>query len=69
MVELGDRFKDTPADAAAVAPRPAAEAVQALTRLGYAPAQAETAVSAVLAEGTVETARLIRDALKRLAVK
>ncbi len=69
VVELGDRFKDAVVELSAAPPGPAEAAVQALARLGYAPAQAEEAVSAVLDAGALDTARLIRDALQRLARK
>jgi holliday junction DNA helicase RuvA len=67
VVELGDRFKESPRDLSAAEPRPAEEAVQALGRLGYSAAQAEEAVRSALAGGATDTARLIRDALQRLA--
>lgn len=67
VVELGDRFKEPARDLPAAEPRPAEEAVQALTRLGYAAAQAEDAVRSALAGGSTDTARLIREALQRLA--
>jgi Holliday junction DNA helicase RuvA len=67
VVELGDRFKDVPHDLARTGPRPGEEAVQALVRLGYAAAQAEEAVRAVLTGGVTETAKVIREALQRLA--
>ena len=57
----------SPHDLPAAGPRPAEEAVQALARLGYAAAQAEDAVRGALAGGATDTARLIRDALQRLA--
>jgi len=69
VVELGDRFKDATPGLSAAPPGPAEAAVQALARLGYAPAQAEEAVGAVLGGGALDTARLIRDALQRLAGK
>jgi Holliday junction DNA helicase RuvA len=69
VVELGDRFKEVPQDLAPATSRPGEEAVQALVRLGYAAAQAEDAVRGVLAGGLTDTARLIRDALQRLAAK
>jgi Holliday junction DNA helicase RuvA len=67
VVELGDRFKEAPRDLPAAEPRPGEAAVQALTRLGYAAAQAEEAVRGALTGGATDTARLIRDALQRLA--
>jgi Holliday junction DNA helicase RuvA len=69
VVELGDRFKEVALDLPPAAPRPGEEAVQALVRLGYAAAQAEEAVRAALATGATETAKLIRDALQRLATR
>ncbi|HEY7683545.1 MAG TPA: Holliday junction branch migration protein RuvA [Gemmatimonadales bacterium] len=69
VVELGDRFKDSPQDLAPAEPRPGEEAVRALTRLGYAPSQAEGAVRDALAGGLTDTAKLIRDALQRLAAR
>jgi Holliday junction DNA helicase RuvA len=69
VVELGDRFKDVPADIAAAAPRPGEDALQALVGLGYPAAVAEDAVRGIMAEGTTETARVIRLALQRLAGK
>jgi Holliday junction DNA helicase RuvA len=67
VVELGDRFTESPRDLPAAEPRPAEEAVQALARLGYAVTQAEDAVRSALAGGATDTARLVRDALQRLA--
>lgn len=69
VVELGDRFKDVPSDLARTGPRPGEEAVQALARLGYSVAQAEEAVREVLTGGVTDTARVIRDALQRLATR
>jgi Holliday junction DNA helicase RuvA len=69
VVELGDRFKEAPRDLPAAEPRPGEAAVQALTRLGYAAAQAEEAVRGALTGGASDTARLIRDALQRLATR
>jgi Holliday junction resolvasome RuvABC DNA-binding subunit len=69
-VELSDRFTDlplaaTPAEAARAAPADAA--VLALGKLGYAPAAADEAVRAALADGTAdETAALVRRALQHL---
>ena len=47
----------------------AAEAISALTNLGYQPAQASQAVAAAITElgDTADTARLIRRGLKELA--
>jgi Holliday junction DNA helicase RuvA len=69
VVELGDRFKDVPQDLARAGPRPGEEAVQALVRLGYAAAQAEEAVRAVVTGGATDTAKVIREALQRLATR
>lgn len=69
VVELGDRFKDTPHDLPLSGPRPGEEAVQALVRLGYVAGQAEEAVRGALSGGLTDTAKVIRDALSRLAVK
>lgn len=68
VVELGDRFKDVPVEVGA-APRPGEDALQALVGLGYPAAVAEDAVRAIIAEGTTDTARVIRQALQRLAGK
>jgi holliday junction DNA helicase RuvA len=68
VVELGDRFKDVPAEVSS-APRPGEDALQALVGLGYPAAVAEDAVRAIMAEGTTDTARVIRQALQRLAGK
>ncbi len=67
VVELGDRFKEVPLDLAPAGPRPGEEAMQALIRLGYAAPAAEEAVRGVLADGVTETAKVIREALQRLA--
>lgn len=67
VVELADRFGDALRDVPHAGPRPGEEAVQALVRLGYAPAQAEDAVRGALVEGVTDTARVIREALQRLA--
>jgi Holliday junction DNA helicase RuvA len=69
VVELGDRFKDLAFDLPPAAPRPGEEAVQALVRLGYPAATAEDAVRGALAAGVMETAPIIREALRRLAGK
>lgn len=68
IVELGDRFEETPADVP-VAPGPGGEAVQALIRLGYAAPQAEEATRRAIAEGITETAKVIRHALQTLSTK
>ena len=69
IVELTDRFGDIPVDLPAAVPRPGEEATQALIRLGYPAPAAEEAVRATLAAGITDTARLIRDALHRLAAR
>ena len=69
VIELGDRFKDTPHDLPLAGARPGDEAVQALVRLGYVAAQAEEAVRGAIAGGLTDTAKVIRDALTRLATK
>ncbi|MEO8635332.1 MAG: Holliday junction branch migration protein RuvA [Gemmatimonadales bacterium] len=69
IVELTDRFGALPADLTGAVPRPGEEAVQALVRLGYPAAAAEDAVRATLAAGVTDTARLIREALQRLATR
>jgi Holliday junction resolvasome RuvABC DNA-binding subunit len=43
--------------------------MQALIRLGYPAPAAEEAVRAVVADGITETAKVIREALQRLAVR
>jgi Holliday junction DNA helicase RuvA len=67
VVELADRFKEVPLDLRAAGPRPGEDAVQALVRLGYPAAAAEDAVRFVIADGSTETAKVIREALQRLA--
>ena len=69
VVELGDRFKEVPLDLPPAGPRPGEEAMQALIRLGYPAPAAEEAVRAVVAEGITETAKVIREALQRLAAR
>ncbi len=69
VVELGDRFKEFAPDLPSAGPRPGEEAMQALIRLGYGAPAAEEAVRAALADGISDTARLIRDALQRLAAR
>ena len=69
IVELTDRFGDIPADLPHAVPRPGEEAVQALVRLGYPAPAAEDAVRATLVTGVTDTARLIREALQRLATR
>ncbi len=68
-VELADRFKELPQQLPTGGTGPGEEAVQALVRLGYAPAQAEEAVRAVHAAGPTDTPLLIRQALQRLAAR
>jgi Holliday junction DNA helicase RuvA len=67
VLELQDKFDDVPLSSATPAPLgPAEEAVKALTGLGYAPAQADAAVRAAVANGVTGTAAVIRAALKSL---
>lgn len=67
VLELQDKFDDVPLTSATPAPLgPAEEAVKALTGLGYAPAQADAAVRAAVANGVTGTAAVIRAALKSL---
>jgi Holliday junction DNA helicase RuvA len=68
-VELGDRFRELPQQLAPGGAGPGEEAVQALVRLGYAPAQAEEAIRAALTAGAADTPQLIRQALQRLATR
>ena len=68
VLELNDKFGDVIVEAAGATPRPAEEAVQALTALGYAPVIAEDAVRQVIgsvAEG--DTAQVIKKALQWIA--
>jgi Holliday junction DNA helicase RuvA len=70
VLELYDRFAELPAELPPVGGRPGEEAVVALGRLGYPPAQAEAAVRDALAGGgKTDTAQLIRRALQGLASK
>jgi Holliday junction DNA helicase RuvA len=69
VVELTDRFGDIPVDLPVAVLRPGEEAAQALIRLGYPSPAAEEAVRATLATGVTDTARLIREALQRLATR
>ena len=70
-------IEDAPAPPAPGAPMPAArpagaaqaEALSALTNLGYAPGEAASAVAQAAAEGDTDTAPLIRAALRLLAPK
>ena len=67
VLELQDKFDDVPLTSVTPAPLgPAEEAVKALTGLGYAPAQADAAVRAAVANGVTGTAAVIRAALKSL---
>ena len=68
ILELSDKFADLDIEPAKTVPRPAEEAVQALTALGYAPAMAEEAIRQVLADGEAgDTAQLVRRALQWIA--
>jgi Holliday junction DNA helicase RuvA len=77
VAELKDKASTLPAGlpssggvaAVAVEGNAAAEAISALTNLGYAPAQASAAVAAALKElgGDADTAKLIRRGLRELA--
>ncbi len=67
IVELSDRFSDLAISAAPGRGRPADEAAKALLALGYAPATADEAVRAALAEArTDDVAALVRRALQHL---
>ncbi|MBI2074153.1 MAG: Holliday junction branch migration protein RuvA [Gemmatimonadetes bacterium] len=68
VLELKDRVRDLALPGAAARRSvPAEQAVQALTNLGYGPADADRAVRAVVSQdGTGEPAELIRRALQRL---
>lgn len=67
IVELSDRFSDLAISAAPGRGRPADEAAKALLALGYAPAGADEAVRAALAEArTDDVAALVRRALQHL---
>jgi Holliday junction DNA helicase RuvA len=68
VVELGDRFKDVPVEISS-APRPGEDALQALVGLGYPAALADDTVRAIMSDGVVDTAKVIRLALQRLAGK
>ncbi len=68
VVEIGDRLDQLPTSTAdPTAASPAADAVRALTALGYPSAQAELAVrTATEATGATDTAALVRRALTEL---
>jgi holliday junction DNA helicase RuvA len=68
ILELSDKFADVDIEPAKTVPRPAEEAVRALTALGYAPAVAEDAIRQVLSQGEEgDTAQLVRKALQWIA--
>lgn len=67
VVELADRLDDLPASDAPVATSPSADAVRALTALGYPAPAAEAAVRNVASTGIIDTAALVRGALTALA--
>jgi Holliday junction DNA helicase RuvA len=68
ILELSDRFADSEIEPAPSIPRPAEEAVQALTALGYPPAAAEDAIRQVLGQGEDgDTPQLVRKALQWIA--
>jgi Holliday junction DNA helicase RuvA len=68
ILELNDKFADVEVEPARATPRPAEEAVRALTALGYSPALAEDAVRQVLGPGEeVDTAQLVRRSLQWIA--
>ena len=68
ILELNDKFADVEVEPTKSVPRPAEEAVRALTALGYAPAIAEDAVHQALTEGEeADTAQLVRRALQWIA--
>jgi Holliday junction DNA helicase RuvA len=68
ILELHDRFSDSEVEIVRSGPRPAEDAVAALTALGYAPAVAEDAVRQVLpAGGDDDTAQVVRRALQWIA--
>jgi Holliday junction DNA helicase RuvA len=70
VLELHDRFEELGKELPPAPLGPGEEALAALTRLGYAPAQAESAVrDALAADGASDTAQLIRQALQSLAGK
>jgi Holliday junction DNA helicase RuvA len=67
VVELADRLDDLPASDAPATGSPSADAVRALTALGYPAAAAEAAVRNVASAGIIDTAALVRGALTALA--
>jgi holliday junction DNA helicase RuvA len=68
ILELNDKFGDVEVEAVQAVPRPAEEAVRALTALGYAPPLAEDAVRQVLGQGDdSDTAQVVRRALQWIA--
>jgi Holliday junction DNA helicase RuvA len=70
VLELHDRFEEVGGELPPASMGPSEEALAALTRLGYPPAQAESAVrDALAADGSSDTAQLIKQALQRLAGK
>ena len=68
ILELNDKFGDIEVEPARPGSRPAADAAQALTALGYPAAVAEEAVRQALAGGDDEdTAQVVRRALQWIA--
>jgi holliday junction DNA helicase RuvA len=68
ILELNDKFADIETETAKSVPRPAEEAVRALTALGYSAAIAEDAVRQVLdGAGGGDTAQVVRRALQWIA--
>jgi Holliday junction DNA helicase RuvA len=68
VLELHDRFGDVPVERASPEGTGAEQAVRALTGLGYAPAVADEAVRAAIADGAAsDTAAVVRRALQVLA--
>ncbi len=64
ILELNDKFADVEVQIVKAGPRPAEDAVRALTALGYSPAIAEDAIRQVLAAGgDQETGPVVRRAL------
>ena len=67
VVELHDRFKDMSVASTIPQPTAAAEAVQALTILGYPAAAAEEAVRTTMVDGRdLDTSAVVREALQHL---
>ncbi|MEP6591976.1 MAG: Holliday junction branch migration protein RuvA [Gemmatimonadota bacterium] len=70
VLELGDRLDDLPVSNAAgtsTVPAPSADAVRALSALGYPASAAEAAVRSAIEQGTaLDTAALVRRALTDL---